>query len=224
MLEGYGPGALSKIKMAADLFSGMEKQGVHALVLGNENVIDVEICLDAKDLDTERDYPRIDIAALEQRPDGYKVVFWEAKLFVNPELRAKEGPAAVISQIKEYRKVLEAHHDRVVSSYRRVAENLVAFADMSGGGRKVGAAIRAVATGERLFLSTPATVGLAVFGFKQDHKRKGSDGAKHFGRLRLDLEECPMRASGKAADLQLWLRPKTRPAKKAKRLTVVKTV
>jgi hypothetical protein len=31
MLEGYGPGALSKIKMAADLFSGMEKQGVHAV-------------------------------------------------------------------------------------------------------------------------------------------------------------------------------------------------
>ena len=208
LLKRYVPGDLAKMKKAADLFSGLEKQGVHAVVLGNEDVIDVEIRLDAKDLDTERDNPRIDIAALEQRPNGYELVFWEAKLFVNPELRAKKGPAAVIGQIKEYIKVLEPHQKHVLSSYRRVAQNLVEIADMSGGRRNVGAAIRAVAAGEGLFLGTPARVGLAVFGFKQDHKRKGSDGAKHFGKLKVDLGECPIRACGKAADLRLCLAPR----------------
>ena len=88
MLASYASGTLSKLKRAADLFSGMEKQGVHAIAQANENIVDVEIMLDATDLPTARDYPRIDIAAFEQRSDGVELVFWEAKLFANKELRA----------------------------------------------------------------------------------------------------------------------------------------
>ncbi len=66
MLARYTSGTLSKLKRAADLFSGMEKQGVHAIVQANENIIDVEIRLDARDLDSDRDQPRIDIAAFEE--------------------------------------------------------------------------------------------------------------------------------------------------------------
>jgi hypothetical protein len=61
---------LEKLKKAADTFSGQEKPGVHAIVLAKENVIDVEVRLDAS---------RLDIAALEQRPEGIELVFWEAK-------------------------------------------------------------------------------------------------------------------------------------------------
>jgi hypothetical protein len=38
-------------KRAADLFSGFEKQRVHAIAQANENIVDVEMTLDAKGLD-----------------------------------------------------------------------------------------------------------------------------------------------------------------------------
>jgi hypothetical protein len=50
MLASYASGTLNKLKRAADLFSGMEKQGVHAIAQANENIIDVEIRLDATGL------------------------------------------------------------------------------------------------------------------------------------------------------------------------------
>jgi hypothetical protein len=203
MLARYTSGTLSKLKRAADLFSGMEKQGVHAIVRANENIIDVEIRLDARDLDSDRDQPRIDIAAFEQRPDGVELVFWEAKLFANKELRAA-GPAPVVKQIKEYQQVLQARHLDVLSSYRRVAKNLVAIAQMSGV-RVVGSAIRAVADGEELRMSSTANVGLVIFGFDADQKAVGGIGHKHFEKLKMELGEKMMRASGVADGLKLCL-------------------
>ena len=204
MLEGYASGTLSKLKRAADLFSGMEKQGVHAIVRANENIIDVEIRLDAKDLNSDRDQPRIDIAAFEQRPDGVELVFWEAKLFANKELRAA-GPAPVVKQIKEYQQVLQARQSDVLSSYRRVAKNLVAIAQMSDGIRKVGSAIQAVADGEELRMSSTANVGLVIFGFDADQKAVGGIGHKHFEKLKAELGDKMVRASGVADGLKLCL-------------------
>jgi hypothetical protein len=203
MLARYTSGTLSKLKRAADLFSGMEKQGVHAIVRANENIIDVEIRLDARDLDSDRDQPRIDIAAFEQRPDGVELVFWEAKLFANKELRAA-GPAPVVKQIKEYQQVLQARQLDVLSSYRRVAKNLLAIAQMSGV-RVVGSAIRAVADGEELRMSSTANVGLVIFGFDADQKAVGGIGHKHFEKLKAELGEKMLRASGVADGLKLCL-------------------
>ena len=203
MLARYGSGTLSKLKRAADLFSGMEKQGVHAIVRANENIIDVEIRLDARDLDSDRNQPRIDIAAFEQRLDGVELVFWEAKLFVNKELRAA-GPPPVVKQIKEYQQVLQARQLDVLSSYRRVAKNLVAIAQMSGV-RVVGSAIRAVADGEELRMSSTANVGLVIFGFDADQKAVGGIGHKHFEKLKVELGEKMVRTSGAADGLKLGL-------------------
>lgn len=203
MLARYGSDTLSKLKRAADLFSGMEKQGVHAIVRANENIIDVEIRLDARDLDSDRNQPRIDIAAFEQRPDGVELVFWEAKLFVNKELRAA-GPAPVVKQIKEYQQVLQARQLDVLSSYRRVAKNLVAIAQMSGV-RVVGSAIRAVADGEELMMNSTANVGLVIFGFDADQKAVGGIGHKHFEKLKVELGEKMVRTSGAANGLKLGL-------------------
>jgi hypothetical protein len=151
ILTIYGPGTLSKLKRAADLFSGMEKQGVHAIVRANEDIVDVEIRLDANDLDTKRNQPRMDIAAFQKQSDAVRLVFWEAKLFANKELRASRySEPKVVSQIKEYKQVLQAQADGVLHSYRRVARNLVAIAEMSHCAREVGPAIRAVANGEEL--------------------------------------------------------------------------
>jgi hypothetical protein len=203
MLARYTSGTLSKLKRAADLFSGMEKQGVHAIVRANENIIDVEIRLDARDLDSDRDQPRIDIAAFEQRPDRVELVFWEAKLFANKELRA-EGSAPVVKQIKEYQQVLQARQPDVLSSYRRVAKNLVAIAQMSGS-RIVGSAIRAVADGAELRMSSPANVGLVIFGFDADQKVVGGIGHKHFEKLKAELGEEMVRTSGVANGFKLCL-------------------
>ena len=207
MLGSYASGTLSKLKTAADLFSGVEKQGVHAIAKANENIVDVEIMLDAKDLPTARDYPRIDIAAFEPRPDGgVELVFWEAKLFVNPEVRAKDPCSPrVVGQIEEYKQVLLSRQDEVLSSYRRVANNLVALAEMGGDARKVGPAIRAVADrAELLRFSSKANVGLIIFGFDADQKAKGSLGDTHFKKLKVQLgAESRVRACGKAGDLKL---------------------
>jgi len=204
MLASYASGTLKKLKKAADLFSGLEKQGVHAIAQSNENIVDVEITLDTTGLDTKRKHPRIDIAAFEQRPDGVELVFWEAKLFINPEVRAK-GPASpkVVGQINEYIYVLRERPAGVLPSYERVAKNLVAIAEMSGGVRKVGPAIRAVADGEKLWISSPANVGLVIFGFDADQKAKGSIGHKHFEKLKEQLGAKSVRSCGDADDLKL---------------------
>jgi hypothetical protein len=202
MLARYASGTLSKLKKAADLFSGIEKQGVHAIAQANENIIDVEIRLDAKDLDMERDQPRIDIAAFEQRPDGVELVFWEAKLFANKELRASKT-APVVRQIKEYKQVVQVRQTEVLSSYCRVARNLVAVAEMSGGVRKVGPTIRTVADGEKLRMSSPANVGLVIFGFDSDQRAVGGIGHKHFEKLKDELGAKSVRACGVADGLKL---------------------
>lgn len=204
MLANYTSGTLGKLKRAADLFSGMEKQGVHAIVRANENIIDVEIRFDARDLAADRKQPRIDMAAFEQRPAGVELVFWEAKLFANKELRAT-GTAPVVEQIEEYRQVLKANQPEVLSSYRHVAKNLVAIAEMNGSRRTVGAAIRAVASGEELRMNSSANIGLVIFGFDADQKAVGGIGHKHFERLKETLGENMVRASGNADGLKLSL-------------------
>lgn len=204
MLTSYASGTLKKLKKAADLFSGLEKQGVHAIAQFNENIVDVEITLDANGLDTKRKHPRIDIAAFEQQSDVVELVFWEAKLFANKELRASEPcQPKVVSQIKEYIQVLEK--TEVLPSYRRVAENLVAIAEMSCGVRKVGPAIRAVADGGELRVSTPANVGLVIFGFDADQRAEDGIGDKHFKRLKDQLGAKSVWARGDADGLKLCL-------------------
>jgi hypothetical protein len=204
ILGRYVSGTLSKLKRAADLFSGMEKQGVHAIAKANKNIVDVEIMLDAKDLDINRNYPRIDIAAFEQRSDGVELVFWEAKLFANKELRASGcSQPKVVGQIKEYIQVLQKRETEVLSSYRCIAKNLVAIAAMSNGNRKVGPVIQMVADGEELRMSSPANVGLVIFGFDSDQKAVGGIGHKHFEKLKGELGAKSVRACGVADGLKL---------------------
>lgn len=204
ILTKYVPGTLNKLKRAADLFSGMEKQGVHAIVRANEDIVDVEIRLDAKDLGTERNQPRMDIAAFEQRSDDVKLVFWEAKLFANKELRTSGcSEPKVVTQIKEYEQVLQARQNGVLDSYCCVARNLVAIAEMSGDARHVGPAIRAVANGKKLSMSSPANVGLVIFGFDADQKAEGGIGYKHFEKLRSQLDAKSVCTRGVADGLKL---------------------
>jgi hypothetical protein len=200
-----GSGTLEKLKKAADLFSGEEKQGVHAIVLANENVIDVEVRLDAKDLDTKRDGPRIDVAALQRRSeDIFELVFWEAKLFANKELRASDGlEPKVIRQIEEYQKAIGARRCDIISAYSNVAKNLVAIANMSNAMRKVGDSIKDVAEGAELKIDSSPHVGVVIFGFDADQKDERGIGHKHFKRLQETLGARYVRACGKPQHIKL---------------------
>jgi hypothetical protein len=196
---------LKKLKRAADLFSGEEKQGVHAIVRANENIVDVEVELDATKLDTKRDHPRIDFAAFETQSNGIELVFWEAKLFANKELRASgssKGPD-VVEQINDYQKVLEERRQEVVSSYQRVAENLVAIAKMSNGKRSVGCAIQTVAGGVKLAMNSPPQVKLVIFGYDADQDAQSGIGHKHFAKLEALLGPLHIQKRGKADGLKL---------------------
>ncbi len=195
---------LEKMKRAAGLFAGDEKRGVHAIALANKDVIDVEIQLDARALLLKRKEPRIDIAALEKTENGIELVFWEAKIFANKELRAKgDSKPDVVKQIEEYRKVLDHHRQSVISSYIRVAENLVAIVAMNNQARSVGAAIQAVAGGITPTLGAPPRVGLVVFGFDADEKADESIGAKHFEKLKAEVGPKLVRTRGDAKGWKL---------------------
>lgn len=195
----YVPGeTLGKLKRAAGLFAGEEKEGVQAIVSANPNVVDVEIAFPAEA--GNRSVPRIDIATFDETEGGVKLVFWEAKVLGNPELRTS-GEKNVVKQIGNYRARLIQHTPEVIESYQTIARNLVAFADISGGARVVSPAVRKVADGASLTLSSPPDVRLIVYGFDADQR----DGA--WKKLLADnaeqLKDIEILARGNPGDIRL---------------------
>lgn len=181
LIQTYQPGeTLGKLKRAANLFAFEEKIGVHTIATSNSNVVDVEIAFPADA--GGQSVPRIDIASFNEVDDHVKLVFWEAKLLGNPELRVKDDKSKVVHQINKYISLLSTHAPKVLSSYTTVAKNLMAFREMSGGVRKIAASIEKVALGAQLKLAQPADVKLLVYGFNADQR----DGL--WQRLLQDLE------------------------------------
>jgi hypothetical protein len=166
LIHTYEPGkTLNKLKRAANVFANDEKRGVHNIVTGNNHVVDVEITMPAGDVPDVGKLPRADIAAFERDQRDVRFVVWEAKTFYNKELRAR-GKDNVVSQINKYKSIVAALSPNIIKSYKIVAQNLVAIADMSLGHRKVSDLVQAVASGDaNLIIRAPADVGLIVFGF-----------------------------------------------------------
>lgn len=199
---------LGKMKRAAGLYAGREKKGVHELVRWNPAVLDVEITLRRPDAqDDERDLPRIDIAALERDRDAVRLVFWEAKLFSNKELRARgSGRPRVLKQIEDYRKILAQKHCAVLASYRRVARNLADIAAMRPGITVLNDLTKRVAEKPLLLtMAEPPDVGLVIFGYDDDQK-KGAIWEYHKAKLREALSNR-LRTRGKARNVQLGTKP-----------------
>jgi hypothetical protein len=131
-----GDKTLSDMLTAAQALAGLEKSGLHPLVVGSPNVIDVEISLRAshplpdqrlsgKDSKDAKSYDRLDAAALEQRGNDTFVVFHEAKHFSNPDLAAKAGNTPkVVEQIRGYRSTIKHHEALLVERYRSVCRTL----------------------------------------------------------------------------------------------------
>ncbi|OKO80246.1 hypothetical protein [Bradyrhizobium sp. AS23.2] len=157
---------LVKLKRAAEYYSGKEKEGVHRIVSFNPSIVDVEIAVSANGLPGVGKLPRIDIAAFEDGNDGINLALWEAKRFTNKELTNGK----IKGQLEKYMVVVAKYRDDLERSYRRVAKNLVAIAEMSNGKRTLAPVIARVAQGDDPLIVSQANIGLLVFGFDATQK------------------------------------------------------
>ena len=174
---------IAALKRAAAAYVGEEKAGVHQIVRSNSNVFDVEIAFGLEgDSEMAPSAQRIDFAALRPEGDGAVVVFYEAKLFSNGEIRASgDRLPSVVKQIEGYRRLILKHASDVEQSYRRVFGNLVA---LDGVRERYSATIelmRRVASGEAA-LHVSEAVRLAVFGFDRG-QRDGTAWKAHCKKL-----------------------------------------
>ena len=175
---------LDALKTAARPYAGLEKAGVHDVVLSNWNVVDVEIAFATGESDeSETSVPRVDFAVLQQRNRHVELVFFEAKHFTNSELRA--GGCAdpkVVGQIDGYAALLRDRHDEIVDSYRAVCDNLLNLRGLPERHPERHEMLRSIVSG-----STPLMVNveprLVVFGFDAD-QRDGEHWKAHRDKLR----------------------------------------
>ncbi len=100
----------------AKLYSGGEKQGVAVIAARHSQIIDVEMALPGQTA------TRMDIVALEPDGDDAKIVFWEAKLFENPDIRANPPRLPKVrDQLDRYEEWINApgREEEVINAYRR---------------------------------------------------------------------------------------------------------
>ncbi len=199
-----GPPTIAKMKKAAGLFSGLEKTGCHEIAVRNSGVIDCEIAFPGKvslaDGGEDKRAPRIDITALESSAGNARLVFWEAKHYSNNELRAENGLAPVLRQVRIYKKYLSENREAIERSYTRMAKNLLSISDM-GWKRNLSPLIEDVATGKKtLTLGAEPVVGLVVFGF--DSAQRDDAGWKAH-RERLEKEIIHIRTAGDVRNVRL---------------------
>lgn len=177
LIARYEKGALGKLKRAAELYAGDEKRGVHSIARLNSSVVDLEIAVS-----DETEKGRADIATFEKDDDKYKLCFWEAKLFSNSDLKARDGKPKVLEQIARHQRILGASQEGVLDSYRRIASDLVTISEMARGNRTVGQMVKDVAMNpNKLTISSPPDFGLLIYGFDIPQREFFKD--RHLGPL-----------------------------------------
>ena len=146
-----GPSTLSDMIRSATDLAGAEKSGLHPLIVGSSKVIDVELSLlrasssvDESLPDTDvhsagatsidRSQDRLDVVTIENRDGKPFIVFYEAKHFSNPALRAK-GEPAVLAQIVRYQATLRQHDATLRQRYVAVCQALVRLHTMQTAAR-----------------------------------------------------------------------------------------
>lgn len=175
---------LRDLKRSANVYYEEEKKGVHQIVMSNFNVIDVEIAFSAKNEKTSKSgASRIDFAALRHGQDGPEVVFYEAKLFANKELRASDEKIAVLNQLHRYKSFLHEKRTVLINSYRAVCGNLASLEGIKDRYKLMLDLMRNIEK-----LSVNEEVRLVIFGFDIDQST-GANWAVHHEKLEKALGE-----------------------------------
>jgi hypothetical protein len=198
----YGPETLNLMKRAAKLYSGGEKEGVHAVIRANPNVIDTEMAFncEAEEEESNPSIPRIDLVCFEEVKGQIRLRFWEAKLYSNPEIcAAGDKEARVVEQVRGYVDLIKKHRQEVLDSYRLVAGNLVEIASWAAPPRKVGELVQRAAAGEPFTIDEPPFVGLFIYDY-DDAQGKSKRWKNHLGKLKAEIL---VRAAGNAKKIRL---------------------
>jgi hypothetical protein len=170
---------------AARGYASDEKKGVAIIAENHPEVIDVEMALPANipiEPDGSVAANRMDIVALERIHDFARIVFYEAKLFSNQELRNNDLKPRVLHQLRSYRDYVSApgRRDEVIAAYRDACALLVEVGKMRG----IAAAplVQEVAAG--LDLTLDPNPRLLVFGYQPEQVGTGSAWQRHEDALR----------------------------------------
>ena len=116
----------------ANKYVGKEKRFVDLIVARNPDTIDLEMALPAYSLDPKkRIAPRMDLVAIEPVGNGWRIVFWEAKLVDDARARCRGDDISpkVIDQLTKYTSWLRHanHRELVACAYQNTCRLLVAF-------------------------------------------------------------------------------------------------
>lgn len=106
----------AKIKRRINIFTGKERQAVQYLANNIHQIVDIEIGFEGefKENASKKSVPRIDMAAIT---DNGTLVFFEAKLFDNSEIRSKKTPR-VVWQLQKYKKLLSQNGEDIIAGYK----------------------------------------------------------------------------------------------------------
>lgn len=132
---------LNSMIKAAQLHVGLEKAGLHPMLIGNNNVIDSEIALvrlegaaapldEGENIGSTRKQDRIDAAIVTSDGPLPMIRFYEAKHFKNAALRSAVGKPAVLDQISDYESALSRHTEKLSLRYLHTAQVLMKLSEM----------------------------------------------------------------------------------------------
>lgn len=207
-----GMETLNDMCRAASRYAGMEKAGLHPMLVGNPDVIDVEIALtrlsspddsgDEEVVSSDRRQDRVDAAIALTDTNGVPTIrFYEAKHFTNSALRASgDNLPDVVRQITDYEKALEAYRSQLSAGYLETAKALVRFNEMRAQAfadsavRSLAPVIHQIAeTGQAPVVDT--LPHLIIYGF--DRAQRDDDTWQvHLGKVEKVLSRSRVRAIG----------------------------
>mgnify|MGYP001408569273 CR=1 FL=1 len=149
---------------STDLHGGIEKTGVHKIIMSNPNVIDTEIAFSNEESEKQTD--RIDICVVRTDTVVPTLRFIEAKdVSYRGALRSGETTQPkVLGQLERYAETLEKYQDDIIEAYRQ----LLATVRQLKGNRWLGIGLKSIDTTKLALDPLPY---LAIFGFDGDHQK-----------------------------------------------------
>jgi hypothetical protein len=142
----------------------------------------------------------MDIVALEEGQSGIRIVFYEAKLMSNGELRSRTWEPKVLHQLKKYETYVSdpSRREQIIAAYRETCGLLYEIAQMRG--VEAGSLIQKIARNSDIPLDLDPKPRLVVFS-DDEHRYNKSDWKPH-EKVLLD-SGYPLLIADKASEIRL---------------------